>query len=239
LIIPAFAGGSYHYAPESHSLSAFFSQLFSPVIKLVTTFNIFWSFLFLPFIYLPTLPIILMNLATRFLSGSTNHWDLGFHYNAEIAPTLAISAALALAFLQKRFSPKIVLGVAVLLALNSAFLFRVMFRGPLALGYNPAFYAHTANFKYLNDFLGKVPLNKNVMTQNNLAVRFTDRKVKLLRENYEKYQPELIVLDLRDGQNPNNFMGVKDVKSILARLLVDPNYELFYHQADQYIFQKK
>lgn len=238
-VIPAFAGGSYQYAPTSHSFTEFLSQFFTPIIKLKTTFNVLWSFLFLPLLSLPTLPILVMNFAMRFLSGSTNHWDLGFHYNAEIAPTLAISAAFGLAALQKKYSPKVVLFVAGLLILNSAFLYRVMFRGPLALSYNPAFYAHTKDFKYLNDFLAKVPLQKNVMTQNNLAVRFTDRKVKLLRDGYETYQPELVVLDLREGQNLNNFMGVKDVKNVLARLLVDPNYRVIYQQADQYIFEKK
>jgi uncharacterized membrane protein len=237
-IIPHFAGGSYQYAPKFSTLGEFFQQFISPIIKLKTTFQIFWSFLFLPLLYLPTLPIILMNLGTRFLSGSTNHWDLGFHYNAEIAPTLAVSTILAFALLQKKTSRLVMIGIGVLLILNSVVLYRFILRGPFGLAYNPAFYAHTKNFTYLNELITKVPPQKTVMTQNNLAVRFTDRKVKLLRENYEVYKPEIIVLDLRDGQNPNNFMGVKDVKTILTRLQSDQNYNLLYHQGDQYIFER-
>jgi uncharacterized membrane protein len=237
-IIPTFAGGLYQYVPPQREMSVF-AQLLLPVIKLKTVVLIFGSFLFLPFFYLPTLPILLMNLGMRFLSGSSNHWDLGFHYNAEIAPTLAVSSALALAWISKKFGVRVVYLLAALLVLISAFFYRVVLRGPLAMSYNPAFYAHTKDFQYMNDFLKQVPAGKSVMTQNNLAVRFTDRHVKLLRENYEQYQPELVVLDLRDGQNPNNFMGVKDVNGILSRLLVDPQYTVLYHQGAQYIFERK
>lgn len=237
-IIPAFAGGLYQYVPPQREMSVF-AQLFLPVVKLKTLGFVFGSFLFLPLLYLPTLPILLMNFGMRFLSGSTNHWDLGFHYNAEIAPTLAVSTVFALALVYKKFGVRVVYLPAALLVLVSVFLYRVVLRGPLAMSYNPAFYAHTKDFQYLNEFLAEVPAEKTVMTQNNLAVRFTDRHVKLLRDNYEKYQPELIVLDLRDGQNPNNFMGVKDVNGILSRLLVDPQYSLLYHQGAQYIFQRK
>ena len=239
LIIPYFSEGLYQYTPPARSIGEILAALVSPAVKLKTTFNIFWSFLFLPLFYLPTLPILLMNLASRFLSINSNLWDLGFHYNAEIAPTLAVSALLMIAFLQKKLPRPAVLGLAVVLLLNRLFLYRFVFRGPFGLGYNPAFYAHTQDFAYLNEFLAKVPTGKTIMTQNNLAVRFTDRKVKLLRQNYEDYQPELIVLDLRDGQNPNNLMGAGDVANILMRLEQDPHYEVLYHEGQQYIFQKK
>ncbi len=239
VIIPYFSGGLYQYAPKATSLGELVGQLFSPMIKLKTTFQIFWSFLFLPLLYLPTLPIIFLNLGMRFISGSNNHWDLGFHYNAELAPTLAISTVLALSLLQKKLPKPVVVGVAGLLILNSLVLYRFVLRGPLALAYNPAFYAHTQNFRYLDELVARVPAGKSVMTQNNLAPRFTDRHVKLLRANYQDYQPEIIVLDLRDGQNPNNFMGVPDIQEVLQRIQVDPAYTVLYQEGQRYIFARK
>lgn len=240
VIIPFFAGkDGYQYLPASQGVGALFSQFFLPIEKLVNTGKILWSFGFLPLLYVPTLPIIVMNLGMRFLAESPDKWGLGYHYNAELAPTLAVSAALALVFLQKKLPQKIVWIIGGLLIVNSLVLHRFIFRGPLGLAYNPAFYAHTQNFAYLEDFLDQVPADKKVMTQNNLAPRFTDREVTLLRAQYQPFAPDLIVLDLRPGQNPNNFMGIADVNEVLSTLQNDPNYALFYHQGDQYIFQRR
>lgn len=239
VIIPFFAGkNSYQYLPESQGFGALLSQFFLPIEKLVNAGKMLWSFGFLPLLYLPTLPIILMNLGMRFLAESPDKWGLGYHYNAELAPTLAVSAVLALVILQKKLSRKIVWVVGALLILNSLVLHRFIFRGPLGLAYNSAFYAHTQNFAYLEDFLDQVPADQKVMTQNNLAPRFTDREVTLLREEYQPFEPDLIVLDLRPGQNPNNFMGVADVNSLLSTIQNDPNYALYYHQGDQYVFKR-
>lgn len=240
LIIPYFAGhSSYQYLPEGTNGLSILSRLFWPFEKIKHAATILGSFLFLPLLALPTLPIILMNLGMRFLADSANKWGLGFHYNAELAPTLAISVVLAFAMLQKRLHKPVVLGIATVLILNSVVLYRFVLRGPLGLAYNRAFYAHTQNFQYLEDLVQKVPSSTTIMTQNNLASRFTDRDVFLLREEYQQISPEVIVLDLREGQSPNNYMGVSDPQDIVSALNIDPTYTLIYHEGQKYIFQKK
>lgn len=240
IVIPYFSGKSeYQYAPPVHSLAEAIPRLYTPFIKVSTVFNLFWSFFFLPVAYLPTLPIIGINLLGRFLSEGSTRWDLGLHYNAELAPTLAVSVILILAILLKKLPKKVVYLIAVLMVLNSLFLYHVKFRRPFALAYNRAFYAHTQDFKFLNDLMVAVPPGKTVMTQNNLAARFTDRKVKMIRANYETYKPELIVLDMRAGQNPNNFLFAGDQNQFFADVKADVKYEILYQSHDQYIFQRK
>jgi len=240
IIIPYFSGGIYQYAfNESFSITHIVQQLISPAIKLKTVFWIFGSFLFLPFLSLSTLPIILMNLASRFVTPGATRWDLGFHYNAEIAPTLAIATLLAFNFLRKRVSQNMLRVLAVLLTLNAVFLYRFILHGPFALAYNPAFYNHTKNFQFLEQLINKVPKDATVMTQNNLAARFTHQQVYLLRENYQQYAPEYIVFDVREGQNPNNFLGVEDAVQILENVQNDETYQILFHEGNQYIFKTK
>lgn len=90
-IIPFFSGGDYIYV-EQYKWQTVFQSLVYPIIKLKTVFFLYWSFLFLPFLYVPTIPLVVLNLIPRFLSSASTRWDLGMHYNAEIAPTLAVSA---------------------------------------------------------------------------------------------------------------------------------------------------
>ncbi len=237
VLIPYLSGGMYQYL-EKYNYGTIVKDLFVPVLKLKTVFNLFWSFLFLPLLYLPTLPIIILNLVPRFLSSAPSRWDLGMHYNAEIAPTLAISVVLVLVTMQKRFSQKVIIAVSLMMILNSIFLHTYMFRGPLAMAYNPAMYTHSSSFGFLDNLIDQVPPGKTVMTQNNLATRFTDRTLYLLRYNYEDYQPEYILMDMRDGQNANNFYGLNDPKKLLTIIQTDPKYQLIYSTNEQFAFKR-
>lgn len=235
--IPYLSGGIYQYY-ENYDYSKIIQSLFWPVLKLKTVLNLFWSFGFLPLAYLPTLPIIILNLVPRFLSGAPSRWDLGMHYNAEIAPTLAISAALVLFRLQKRLSNRSMVMLSLLLIANSIFLHTYWLRGPLALAYNPAFYRHSREFGFLDKLIAQVPNGATVMTQNNLAVRFTDRPVYLLRYNYVDYQPEYILMDIRAGQNANNFYGLQDPSKLLGIIQADKQYRQIYATNEQFAFKR-
>lgn len=237
ILIPYLSGGIYQYL-EKYNYSTLIRDLFWPILKLKTVLNLFWSFLFLPLAYLPTLPIIIFNLVPRFLSGAPSRWDLGMHYNAEIAPTLAISTVLVLVLMQKRYSKRILSIVSLLLIGNAIFLHVYMFRGPLAMAYNPALYSHSQDFEFLDKLISQAPDEKTVMTQNNLATRFTDRTVYLLRYNYEEYQPDYILMDVRDGQNANNFYGLADPKKLLMLIQKDEKYRQVYSTNDQFAFAR-
>lgn len=237
IILPYFSGHEYPYAPKYEGLAATFKGLTTPVIKVKTTLNLFWSFLFLPLLYLPTLPIIALNLTSRYLSLASTRWELGMHYNAEIAPTLAISCFLAFAILLKKLKRLFVYAIAIVMIVNSVLLYHVAFKRPFALAYNRAFYAHTQNFTFLNDLIARVPKDGLLMTQNNLAARFTHRGVKLLRDDYKKYKAMWIVLDVREGQNVNNFYGIGGAQDFFNKLFIDPAYYVYYKNNDQYIFK--
>lgn len=246
VIIPAFNQGAYHYFPTSAAGNIFdqvqhwASQLLGPPQKVIVLVQVLLSFAFLPLLSWMTLPIWLSHFGMRFLAESSNKWSLGFHYNAEVVPTLAVATVLALWQLRRRFGDNVAAAAALILVLTSLVCYRLLFRGPLALAYNPAFYAHTQNFAYLDQFLARVPRQGEVvMTQNNLATRFTARRVVLLRENYHELYPDWIIVDLRPGQNPNNLMGVADPPALVAQLRRDPQYHLFYQEAERYIFRRR
>lgn len=239
VIIPFLSGrDEYQYAPKSGNLSEMITKLFTPVLKVKTTFSLFWSFLFLPLLYVPTLPIIGLNLVGRFLSEGSTRWDLGLHYNAELAPTLAVTCVIVLARMLQRWPKKVVYGIGVLLVLNSYFVYYFVYKRPFALAYNPAFYANSQNFEFLDRLLAAVPEGKTVMTQNNLAARFTDRKVKLIRENYQDYKPEIVVIDIRPGQSPNNHLFNGNMERFYKNISRNREYRVRYHENDQYIFER-
>lgn len=240
LIIPFFSGGGYHYSPLSNS--GFSNPLWSLVdspIKKETIFYSFFSFGFLPILSPQFWLIVLQDFVIRFIPQTPTRWNLGLHYSAQLASILGVASIYGFTFLGKlKISRNFLNLFAFLLILNSIFLYRFILHGPLALSYNFVFYNHTSKFKFLDDLIGKVPKEGSVMAQNNLATRFTHRKVFLFKDDYYIYKPDYIVLDLRDGQNPNNFFGVKDLDKTIKNLESDLRYSKIYKKEKQYIFKK-
>ena len=241
VIIPIFSNGFYMYAP---SLSA---NIFDNIIAFVdhplkqkTLFYSFLSFGFLPFFSPEFWFLLLQDYAVRFIGGPCcTRWDMGLHYNAQSAVILALSSIFALRRLQRiRLISKFLPLLVILIIVNALFLYRFALHGPFALAYNLAFYNHTRNFTFLNNLIKKIPTDVSVMTQNNLAPRFTHQKVLLLKRDYESYKPEYVVVDVRLGQNPNNFFGTKDIAGILKLLRKDSKYGLIYKTKDQFIFHR-
>ncbi|MBI3955655.1 DUF2079 domain-containing protein [Candidatus Gottesmanbacteria bacterium] len=238
LIIPYFAGKPYGYSPVLPSgLWGNITGLFDEAIKRKTLLYSFGSFLFLPLLYPPAWLLILQDLFVRFVPKDTNlRWDLGLHYSAQLAPVLGYATVMGL-----RRRGRL---VAVFLVATAVFLHQFKLHGPLGLAYNPAFYAHTKNFAFLNRLVSQIPKERTVMAQNNLATRFAHQPVYLLRKNYWDWTPEYIVIDARDGQNPNNFFGIKDykgikdVEEIIDALQSDPLYRIIYQTEKQYVFQR-
>lgn len=241
LIIPHFYGEKYFYTPtlEKNPLLLLWSLVDDPV-KRKTLFVSFSSFGFLPLLYPPAWPLILQDLATRFMQKDfTLRWGLGLHYNIQMAVILAFSSVMALATIHKkfkhaRFLPVISIGLILL----TLYLHRFALRAPLGLSYNPAFYRNTENFAFLNDLITRVPKGATVMTMNNIAPHMIHtHKVYLLRDVYEDFMPEYFVLDLREGQNYNNFFGA-DIEVIKLMLPTDTRYSVFYQNGEQIIYRK-
>jgi len=239
-VIPYFSQGGYNYAPKFPiNISQLITGLTQPAIKLQTTFLIFASFSFLPLLFPQGLPIIIMNLVSRFLSEGSTRWDLGLHYNAEIAPTLAVSTLFGLLFIKQRFGNRSAVIFSVMLITISFGLYRFVLHGPFGLAYHPAFYNNTKNFKYLDELVKKIPKNVSIVTQNNLAANFLQQPVHILREDYKKHKADYILIDLRPGQNPPNFLGIKDINKLLITVKNDQDYFLQYQDKEQYIFKRK
>ena len=129
-------------------------------------------------------------------------------------------------------------GVCVVLIGISVYLHQFKLHGPLGLAYNRAFYANTKNFAFLNDLISRVPKGATVMTQNNIAPHMIHtHKVYLLRAVYDSFLPEYFVLDLRAGQNFNDFFGA-DIESLKLTLPHDTRYKIIYQTKEQFIYKR-
>lgn len=240
IIMPGIAGQVYTY-PISLPLNPILliKELTTPILKLKTISLSFISFLFLPLGSASLLPHIFLNFASRFLTIGAIRWDLGLHYNAEIAPTLAIASLLTLQKFRKYITVKIGYIVGIIMIIFSVSLNIFYINGPYILGVHPAFYRHTNNFHFLTDLVSQVPKESTVATQNNLASHFLHHKnVWILREGYEKNNPDYIVIDLREGQNPNNHLGIKNLDELFTHITLNPEYKVVYNQGEQYIFKR-
>lgn len=239
-LILYFSGGIYGYQPLLQgSVVDIALRLVTPFIKLKTLFLTLLSFLFLPLFSFSTIPILLLHFAARFLSEGSVRWDLGFHYNAEIAPTLAVASLLGLRYLSRKFSRRIVLCIGIGVIMTSLILYRFILHPAFGLAYHPVFYSHTKDFVYIDKLIAKIPKDHSIATQNNLASAFLHQDVRILREDYKRHSIDYILFDLRPGQNPNNFLGIKDPQKLLQTILHDPDYRVVYNESDQYIFRKK
>jgi uncharacterized membrane protein len=241
-IIPAFSGNEYFYTPTlSNGILNKIGDLVDSPVKIRTLFYSFLSFGFLPILSPAFFPLMLQDYVLRFLpAGYETRWDLGLHYNAQSAVILAMSAIFGLRNLMniKRFS-KFMPFLGIILIIISFILYRFILRGPFALAYNPAFYNHTKDLVFLDNLIKKIPANSSIMTQNNLAVRFTHQQVWILREDYEIHKPEYILIDNRKGQNANDFFASPgNISSIVDALMRDRNYNLIYNSQEQFIFKR-
>lgn len=241
-IIPYFSGGVYNYEEQLPStLPLLFEAFTNSPIKQDTILYSFWSFGFLPLLSPAFFFFILQDFATRFIPPWTTRWGLGLHYSAHIAIIFVVASFYSLNTLIKRFrfGAKVQIVIVLLLILNAVFLYRFKLHGPFGLAYNPDFYSHTKDFTFLENLISKVPTTASVMTQNNLAAHFTHQKVFLLRPNYKDFSPDFVVIDIRDGQNPNNLFGAKNVLGMIAKLQKDKQYSLVYKGDKQFVFAKK
>lgn len=260
LVFPLFSEEGYSYISgtfNNNNLDEIFINLFTKV-KITTVIETFTSFGFLPLLAPEMLPPVLFNWWSRFSSIATTRHNLGMHYNAEIAPTLFLATTygwirfkklfefiltklknLKLDFkLKTVFLNKLICVILVVLTSGCIFFSLWILKSPLLLFTNKAFYIHTQNFKFLDDLIAHIPEDGVVMAQTNIAAKIAYRKVYMLRQNYYEFKPDYIVIDTRDGQEPNNFFGVGDFVTLVEKIKLDPNYEIFYDQGEQLIYKR-
>lgn len=212
--------------------------------KLHTLFYSFSSFSFLPFLAPQLWAAMFQDYASRFMPENfVTRWGLGMHYNAQSAVLLAVSFVFGLRWLL-RFSviKKYSKVLAVVFVLNAFVLFRFVLHGPFLLAFIGDFYRHSNDFTFLNTMVEKIPKDATVMTQNNLATRFTHQNVQLLTKEFYAVNPDYILVDIRENQNPNAFFGtsndVPGYQKILRLILDDKKYTVIYQTNEQYIFKR-
>lgn len=243
-VIPYFSGGIYYFTPTTlpNNLEELFKAFVVPSVKYKTVFYSFVTFSFLPLFDISILPAIFENFFERFVLSSYKGIDLGMHYNATLSPLLFMGALRVLGWIEKSKKLKIVatyLGLFIIFIV--LFLHRFTLRGPLALGYNKVFYQQFAGSKYVRDFLNEIPRDGLVMTQNDLAVRFTHGKLMLISLDYKKYNPDIVILNLTQGQNPNSLypLGYSGATALKEMLVNDEDYVLKKYADELYLFTKK
>ncbi len=239
-LIPTLSG-TYLYSPKE--LPSGFSELISRIsqpLRVQTVFYTFLTFAFLPIFDLAVLPGILENFFERYVVANRGS-DLGMHYNATLAPFLFMGALYILTRLEKKFNTKIISMIALIIITLVVILHRFIIHGPLGLAYNPVFYQQNKGVKYVDDFVKNFPKDGLIMTQNDLAVRLTHQNVKLLRTEYKLINPDYVILNLTEGQNPNGFFPItyKAALELKEELLLDSNYTLKKYTDEQYIFSRK
>ncbi|MFH1971195.1 MAG: DUF2079 domain-containing protein [Patescibacteria group bacterium] len=243
-VIPYYSGGFYYFAPTKlpQTLGELVIAITVPPSKVKAVIYSFATFGFLPLFNLSVLPAIFENFFERFVLSSYKGVDLGMHYNATLSPLMFMGALGVFVWIEKRkklakFSG-ILGGFIILIVL---FLHRFTLRGPLALGYNRVFYQQFQASNYVRNFVKEIPDGGLVMTQNDLAVRFTHGKLMLITLDYIKYSPDTVVLNLTPGQNPNSLypLGYEGSTKLKDELLKDENYQLTKFADELYLFTKK
>lgn len=228
----------------SQGIGEAISRLWKPIIKIETVIKTAMSFGFLSVLVPHIWPLFFLHYAARFVSNEGLRWDLGLHYNAEIAPSFAVATVLGFSVLltkfPKKYRRKVLYIVSGIVLCGSILLHRFYFRGPLGLTYNKAFYEHSQDFTFLEDVVKKIPKNASVTAQNNIIVRFTHQEAYILRPLFKQKKTDYVIFDLRPGQNPYHVaMSDEAMKETFQIVDNDSDYALIYNQGDQYIFKRK
>jgi len=243
VIIPYFSGGIYDYQPDHLTQSSdYITSIYNHPLKQNTILVSQATFGFLPLFFPPAYPLMIEHYFTRFvLSDSSNRWDLGFHYNALLAPILFISTLYTIQSIKNKKFQKFLPFYAIAIILFVGYYNRLVYHGPIDLVYNKAFYQQLSNVSYQNDFVEMFPKNGLVMTQNDLATRLTHGpSIRLLRTDYWKINPDYIILNLTPGQNPNSYTPLNYTEAVELKntLLEDPNYKVDKMHDEQYLFKR-
>lgn len=233
----------YFYAPYyPTNLLKLIINVVDEAVERKTLFTSLASFSFLPLFSPPAWILAFGDFIARFAPESSvfGNKDLTMHYSAIAAFSLAFATIWAYSIL-KRLGQKMVLFFCLALIFVPLILIsRPILNGPINLIYNPDFFRSIKNHQETELFLAQTPKEGIIMTHNSLAVRFPDRELQLLRQEYPCYQPNLILINAEAGQNPNNFweLNYDDVGQIIQKLKEDSDYELSYQQNNKYIFSR-
>ncbi len=237
-IIPLFRGGlDYYYQMPQQALWQEVKGLLHPD-KIKTVGVSLASFAGLPLLAPFTWPLLLQDWVVRFGLGTSAAWELKLHYSLISGLLLAYSALHGVVGINNLLKNRVLLYLLCLLLVLIPLVVTWRLQGPYGLLVNNAFYTHSETMRFLDTFAGHIPNNGLVMTQNNLMVRLTHtHNVMLLREDYDQWMPDVIAIDIRSGQSPNNHWPLQSTQ-MFERLESDSQYTQHALTPDQYIYTK-
>ncbi len=249
IIIPAIAKQPYFYTPDiPRSIIGIVSNFFNPSIKRQLVFNSLVSFGFLPIFSLVGLIPILGELAIRFIPSVSKFqsYTLAMHYNVYLGIFLALATVYGIIKIKKIFKGNkiIELALVVYLFLASLVVARKITFSPINLAINRVFWQEIQGNEKMLKIIENVPKKGSVMSQNNILPHLVNREEELyfLNSDYEKYKPDIIIIDLTPDQNINNVWGsdLEVVKRVKEELLQDSRYIYKNPGRDYlYIFYRK
>lgn len=215
MIIPHFSGGVFLYgtpALPSDPL-AIADRLVTPPEKITTFVVSVSSFGFLPLLGGVSAGFFLQDFVVRYLfalPGNVQH-TLQYHYGVATAPLLLLASIWGVKFLQQFKTGRRFLIPVFLLSVVAGTIHANVFldqRSPVLSVINRGFYATTASNAFLWDLVAAAPDAEFMMVQNHLGLPLADRSPRMLAQNMVELfdrEPEYLVFDTRDQQNPNNF----------------------------------
>lgn len=183
-------------------------------------------------------PLIALHFVPRMINTLSQTMNLDLHYNVELVPTYIFMMIISIERMSIRFKirPIFIVLFAFCISLCSFYLYR----GPLWLARNMAYFNNTNNFEYITDGLRTIPKTSTVAAQNNLAAYLTHNKdTHILRDNYQLYDPDYVVFEMRDGQRANNQSGISDIQKLNRVIQKDGAYILATKNQGLYIYKKK
>lgn len=216
------------------------NNFFFPIQKLQTLLWSFFSFGLTPFIYLPLIPMILFQFATRFLDQlHPVRWTLFFHYSAELTVLMSISTIFGAKLILEKFRKfKYSLLILIMFLLSTHVSANIILHSPLKNLLKRQFYTHEDWMNNTKVILSKIPRNASVAAQNNLLPHLSHRKEIYLLPTVNN--ADYVIMDLHPGQNNWNFYteNLEKTRSLFKQLIINKSYILIASAGDSYLLKK-
>ncbi len=210
LLIPHFSGREYFYSPELPKSMLDLRLSLEKTAKYEFVWKSLFSFGLLPLLARFSLIPIVGEIFIRVfpLHSFFESFNLSMHYNVYLGIFLALASidALLLGFKKFKFE-NIEVFVSFALILFTLFFAKKFTNSPIVLATNPTFWKELKPRQDLFNSLKFVPKNGFLASQNNLLpyLSLRDDKLISMSKGYRMKNPEIVVFDLSEGQNPNNF----------------------------------
>lgn len=255
-VIPYFSGGKFLYSnidkPPTNPVE-FINKFIDPPEKIQTFVVSTVSFGLLPILNIAALPLVLQDFFVRYLFAIPGNvqYTLSFHYGVALAPLLFFSSVYTLFKIDqskklKKLTPFLFPLLAIgILIINVYFNRFYHMKGPIVSTLIPDFYKGTTNNVFLWNVINKTPTDGSIMTMNHFGYIFSKQKTYLFNKDMcsvRRMEPDYIVFDIRDQQNPNYFfpVGEEEFRKLTKIFLERKHeYDVYYNQGDQYILKKK